>query len=686
MSSECSICMDKTIGERIQDYLDDFEDVCFDPSLHLPRIVDITSSHIVSNDWDIDEIESEINLVICVTRKCVFMSRNVDMRFTHSVLKLLGKVMENVTSYIASIVTMSFRVFLHSSTISFFYGMKVMKELIDSVSQFGYVPTKELRSNILSQIHLQEELSMDFEYYGLEDKIEFTCRYPERPNFHLTPFEPVVTFAGNPSEEALQVFYNLTLSNICLFDNWPLHICEPPTIQSCELSGKNYRCFPLLHPKILQRILRKTCKNLKFIVCELSTNLLKEAHDLLVLNGIRQHKLDTLCDYYCSKAKSAAAFDGWNQRMKETTLFLKSLNSKGTIVTNKKTFLLRGIQFKSREKYASLESWERNVSSLNTWEDPGTDTAEDLNYQSLPHSVGMSVSSVREAYIQCCIYNIIPRVSPSKRSKKIFKYGREGLTNYLLSKYGTALLQLELEKLDMNSFRYCCFKKLQDRGLFVEDIPNSIVSFNPYEFPYNNQKLDILCSIGIKEDVNIPTVIKYSRSDGLIIDKNSCTDKDCVEIISEYNYKRVKRLRDLDQRDFKCEDYCCKLFHYACSIARSRQLERKKDPCLISIESINSIHNDLHFNKSFLKKFKNIETRSEDFICPICLVPFIINQQVLSLSCRHTFHIDCITAHQYHGSNKCPLCRQETNSGQVSRVIYEGNEGDELYCEETLII
>jgi hypothetical protein len=44
--------------------------------------------------------------------------------------------------------------------------------------------------------------------------------------------------------------------------------------------------------------------------------------------------------------------------------------------------------------------------------------------------------------------------------------------------------------------------------------------------------------------------------------------------------------------------------------------------------------------------------------CVICLEPFIIDEEVKTLKCEHTFHIECIDD-WFEKDKTCPICRDE---------------------------
>jgi hypothetical protein len=44
--------------------------------------------------------------------------------------------------------------------------------------------------------------------------------------------------------------------------------------------------------------------------------------------------------------------------------------------------------------------------------------------------------------------------------------------------------------------------------------------------------------------------------------------------------------------------------------------------------------------------------------CAICLEPFIIDEEVKTLKCEHTFHIECIEE-WFERDKTCPICRDE---------------------------
>ena len=46
-----------------------------------------------------------------------------------------------------------------------------------------------------------------------------------------------------------------------------------------------------------------------------------------------------------------------------------------------------------------------------------------------------------------------------------------------------------------------------------------------------------------------------------------------------------------------------------------------------------------------------------DTLCSICMNKFIINDEVIELSCNHEFHEECIKIYLKEYNCKCPLCR-----------------------------
>ena len=45
-------------------------------------------------------------------------------------------------------------------------------------------------------------------------------------------------------------------------------------------------------------------------------------------------------------------------------------------------------------------------------------------------------------------------------------------------------------------------------------------------------------------------------------------------------------------------------------------------------------------------------------ICSICLEPFILQDKVIILKCKHGYHEDCIKHWFENGNRTCPMCRE----------------------------
>ena len=49
--------------------------------------------------------------------------------------------------------------------------------------------------------------------------------------------------------------------------------------------------------------------------------------------------------------------------------------------------------------------------------------------------------------------------------------------------------------------------------------------------------------------------------------------------------------------------------------------------------------------------------------CPICLESFVVNDSIITLSCRHVFHSECL--HEWLPNNlSCPVCRLDLTQSE----------------------
>ena len=74
--------------------------------------------------------------------------------------------------------------------------------------------------------------------------------------------------------------------------------------------------------------------------------------------------------------------------------------------------------------------------------------------------------------------------------------------------------------------------------------------------------------------------------------------------------------------------------------------------------TINSEPNEKDELTDGLKTCKFTKSDDEEVVCPICLEEFNENETVIELSCKHTFHKDCIKK-WFENNHSCPTCRKK---------------------------
>lgn len=53
--------------------------------------------------------------------------------------------------------------------------------------------------------------------------------------------------------------------------------------------------------------------------------------------------------------------------------------------------------------------------------------------------------------------------------------------------------------------------------------------------------------------------------------------------------------------------------------------------------------------------------------CVICLEK--VDKNIVTLECKHKFHFHCLMELSLHSSSKCPLCRNNYESADVSKIV-----------------